>query len=524
MARKPRLEKLTISLLKPGSTREAVLRNRSAYSSHTVAAIAPSQPLLFVSATPPHAPRWARYLEGRVSPAFSGLVTASSSAVLFVEASNRLFAVTFGQGRYMIDDEALERDFGLRVVLNTVAPDQLKSVDAKTIEETTVHTRRDVSRESAFSAFGLDVSRDLLRAVTGTPLDETLAHRLTGADSLGITTRVQLDGLPELASRLLKAHEETTYKKNFDFVDHLRPEKDPARIQELDRQLVEALAAGNLDDVHLAAPETLDWLELAGFQLSTADDDEDPEPDPRISVYLKSVAGQEISLFRLKRDRLLAMSSGDQVMADWAIYRCIVYQVESGGALYVLSGGQWFRVDLSYKEQVYADVEALPKLEGLPDADAGNNEDAYNVKASAALGALCLDKKLVFDGGPDKMEICDILTSTRQMIHVKQRGSSSTLSHLFLQGLNSADRLLSDDEFRKQARDVIKAVSPASVDLIPIARPDPADYEVGFVVITRSNRATPLTLPFFSVVSLRAATRALRGPGYRVAVAAVKEV
>lgn len=71
---------------------------------------------------------------------------------------------------------------------NTVAPDGLKSVDAKTIEETTLHTRRDVSRDSAFAAFGLDPSRDLLRAVTGTPQDGTLAHRLTGADSLGIWT------------------------------------------------------------------------------------------------------------------------------------------------------------------------------------------------------------------------------------------------------------------------------------------------------------------------------------------------
>jgi uncharacterized protein (TIGR04141 family) len=524
MARKPRLEKLTISLLKQGSTRQAVLREPSAYTSHTVAAIDPSRPSLFVLSRVPHAPRWAKYLEGQVSPALSGLVTASSSAVLLVEANGRLFAVTFGQGRYMVDDEALERDFGLRVVLNTVAPDQLKSVDAKTIDETTVHTRRDVSRESALSAFGLDVSRDLLRAVTGTPLDETLAHRLTGADSLGITTRVQLGGLRELASRLLEAHEAITYKQNFDFIDHLRPEKDPARIEELDGRLIEALATKEIDDVHLAAPQTLDWLELAGFRLSTVDGDEDPAADPRISVYLASVVGKEIDLPRLRRDRLCAMSSGDQVMAEWSIYRCIVYQVESGGALYVLTGGQWFRVDLAYKEQVYADVEALAKLEGLPDADAGSGEDAYNVKAATALGGLCLDRKLVYDGGPDKMEICDILTNARQMIHVKQRGSSSTLSHLFLQGLNSAERLLADEEFRKQARDVIEAENPTFVDLVPVARPDPANYEVGFVVITRSERSTPLTLPFFSVVSLRAATRALRGFGYGVSVAAVKEV
>jgi Family of unknown function (DUF6119) len=101
-----------------------------------------------------------------------GLLTASSSAVLLIEAAQRHFAVTFGQGRHLLDPEAYEQDFGLKVVLNTVARDQLKSVDAKTIEETTLHTRRDVSRDSSFAAFGLDVSRDLLRAVTGTPQEK----------------------------------------------------------------------------------------------------------------------------------------------------------------------------------------------------------------------------------------------------------------------------------------------------------------------------------------------------------------
>lgn len=523
MARKPRLEKLTISLLKQGVKREEILREPSLYASHTVIAVDPSQPSLFVLAKNPHPPRWTRYLEGQISPALSGLVTASSSAVLLVEARSRLFAVTFGQGRYMLDDETLERDFGLRVVLNTVAPDQLKSVDAKTIDETTVHTRRDVSHESALSAFGLDVSRDLLRAVTGTPTDETLAHRLTGADALGITTRAQLGGLRELTGRLLKAHEATAYKKNFDFIDYLRPEKDHGQIEELDGKLIEALATKKIDDAHLAAPETLDWLELSGFGFSVETHDKDPEADPRISVYLAGVAGGEINLARLKRDRLYAMSSSEQVMAAWPIYRCLVYQVETGGALYVLSAGQWFRVDVTYKEQVYAEVEALAELEGLPDADAGSSESDYNIKAAAALGGLCLDKKMVFDGGPDKMEICDVLTNARQLIHVKQRGSSSTLSHLFLQGLNSAERMFTDDEFRRQAREVIAAENPTFVDLVPVSRPDPANYEVVFVVITRSERSTPLTLPFFSVVSLRAAARTLRGLNYRVSVAAVKE-
>lgn len=97
------------------------------------------------------------------------LATASASGVLIFEAAERFFAVTWGQGCHLLETDGFEQDFGLKVVLNTVAPDQLKSVDAKTIDETTVRTRRDVSRDSPFTAFELDPSRDLLRAVTGTP-------------------------------------------------------------------------------------------------------------------------------------------------------------------------------------------------------------------------------------------------------------------------------------------------------------------------------------------------------------------
>jgi uncharacterized protein (TIGR04141 family) len=210
-------------------------------------------------------------------------------------------------------------------------------------------------------------------------------------------------------------------------------------------------------------------------------------------------------------------------MASWPVYRCVVYQIELDGSLYVLSAGQWFRVDLDYKTKVYADVEALQRLDGLPDADPGTDEPTYNLKAAEAIGGLCLDQKFVFDGGPDKIEICDILKPDATLIHVKQRGSSSTLSHLFNQGVNSAERLLLDSDFRRKARAVAARENPAFANVLPETRPQAPDHQIAFVVITRSERATPLTLPFFSVVSLRAAARHLDGFGFRVAVAAVRE-
>jgi uncharacterized protein (TIGR04141 family) len=506
-------------------TRDDALRDVGALAPHVVPALSAETPSLFVSSTPPHPPTWLWFLNPHVTGDLTGLYAASSSAVLFVEASGRVFAVTFGQGRHLLNGEAFESDFGLKVVLNTVAPDQLKSVDAKTIDETTMHTRRDVSRDSSFSAFGLDVSRDLLRAVTGTPQDETLGPRLTGSDALGLHTHVRVPKLSELATRLLQAYESNAYKTHFDFIDYLRPEKSAERIRELEQHLVDTLRQGEIQDVHLAAPEPLDWLDIDGFRFSTQPAEKANDNDPRITEYLATREGEDITLKTLRDDRMLAMRASDgQAQGDWQVLRCIVYQAELEGQLYVLSAGDWFRVNLNFKERVYEDVGKLTLLDGLPDADSGTDEDAYNHKAAAALDALCLDKKLVYDDGPDKMEICDILTRGGGLIHVKQRGSSSTLSHLFSQGLNSAERLLQDADFRSKARAVVAAENPEFTDVLPADRANPESHEVTFVVITRSKRDTPLTLPFFSVVSLRAAASRLRGFGFPVSIAAVREL
>jgi uncharacterized protein (TIGR04141 family) len=525
MARPRRLQKLTFSLLKEGASREDAFRAVDGLSAHVVPPITTQAETLFVHAPPPHAPGWQSYIAPHVRGGLANLFSGGAAAVLLLGVDGRDFAVGFGQSRHLLNDEAFEEDFGLRVVLNTVAPDRLRSVDAKNIDETTMHTRLDLSRESSFSTFGLDVTHDLVRAVTGTPTDETLAHRFTGADALGVSTRTQLPELPQLGHRLLEAFGSDDYKRNFDFIDYLRPEKKPSRISELNNVLLHALNRREIDDLHLAAPEPLDWMEILGFRFtSDGGAAADVDPDPRISRYLSSVAGRELDLDDLKSDRMVAIRAADhRPLADWSIFKCVVYQVDLDDDMYVLSAGRWFRVSRGCKERVYGDVADLRQFVGLPDADPKTNEDAYNRKAAVSLGALCLDQQFVYDGGPDKMEICDILTPAGGMIHVKQRGSSSTLSHLFAQGVNAAERMLSDAEFRRQARHVVRNADPAFADVIAEGRPDPSALEVTFAVITRSQRETPLTLPFFSVLSLRTAVQRLRALGCPVSVAPVRE-
>jgi uncharacterized protein (TIGR04141 family) len=381
MPREPRLRRLTFSLLKEGLERGDALRNPGDVRGFVVPALHSERDSLFVAARDPHPPWWKDFLNPHVDGELDDLWTASSSAVLLLEAAARLFAVTFGQGRHLLDADAVEADFGLKVTLNTVRPDQLKSVDAKTIDETTLHTRRDVSRDSTFAGFDLDVTRDLLRSVTGTPPDETLARRLTGADAIALNTRAQVPELPALCEQLLEAYGLDAYKQNFEFIDYLRPEKRAGRLRELELRLLDALNLREIDDVHLACPEPMDWLDVAGFRYSR-DPDVELDADPRISAYLDLHEDGDVDLDTLKSDRLYAIRDSDGLsLREWPVYRCLVYETELHGDLYVLSAGEWFRISLSFKDRVYAYANELPETSlALPEPDAGPTRIATTVR------------------------------------------------------------------------------------------------------------------------------------------------
>jgi hypothetical protein len=94
MARPPRQQKLTLSLLKEGMTRGDALRDSAAVTPHVVPALASKASSLFLASTAPHPPPWQSFLEDHVKGNLTGLYAASASGVLLLEASKRLFAGT----------------------------------------------------------------------------------------------------------------------------------------------------------------------------------------------------------------------------------------------------------------------------------------------------------------------------------------------------------------------------------------------------------------------------------------------
>ncbi|MGT4071592.1 UNVERIFIED_CONTAM: TIGR04141 family sporadically distributed protein, partial [Aeromonas hydrophila] len=68
------------------------------------------------------------------------------SAIFLTRAGNRLFALSFGHGRHLLNPGCYEDRFGLRVTLNSVDPDMLRAVDVTTLEANPFHGKRQATR------------------------------------------------------------------------------------------------------------------------------------------------------------------------------------------------------------------------------------------------------------------------------------------------------------------------------------------------------------------------------------------
>jgi uncharacterized protein (TIGR04141 family) len=515
------LRALTVYLAKQGMT-ESDLINRTRAPKRKSVSVAPGvKGSLYAEASTPREPSWASFLREGVQIDDLGLRSSSASAVLVLSSGRRLFALSFGHGRHLLDAAAIEGNFGLRTTLNAVSADRIRSIDKKAFEGIATHTREQASKETGIADFGLNVERDVLRAVVGAPDDQQLATSLAGMDALTARCRLRLVDLPAKLDQLLAISAKTTYKDRFPWVDNIAEVRDRSLKDHLDLKLVHAIRTGQLHAMWLAIPEILDWPTIGGFRYSRSPEDE-RLPDVHFSSFLgrfKDINSVDLNV--LKKNKVHAISAvTDHEIDSWSIYRCICGELEHKGATYLLNGGSWYRVDPSFVRRVRTEIDTIGPTKGsLPDMVAGEDEGSYNVRLAKSLPRSAhLDRQLLsYGGGRSRIEFCDVMAGDRRLLHVKRYAGSSVLSHLFAQGVVSATAFASDEAFRAE----VNAKLPPHLRLPnPRQRPDSSKYEVGYVVASRSSKA--LVLPFFSSVTLRNAHQTLRGLGYSVTLTKVR--
>jgi uncharacterized protein (TIGR04141 family) len=158
---------------------------------------------LYVKTSVDRAPAWLSLFEDAVRLDRNSIYNASSAAIFLITVGNRNFAMTFGYGKSLLHPGCWEEDFGLKVTLNSVDPQKIRSIDRVKFDAISQHSQIQASTDAGIADFGLDVEQDLLRAVTGKPRRGDLGSRLTGKDALKCDVRITLEDVPRLLAAYL---------------------------------------------------------------------------------------------------------------------------------------------------------------------------------------------------------------------------------------------------------------------------------------------------------------------------------
>lgn len=518
MPRGSRNQRLNIFLFKEGTTRDQVLRE----DVRNLAVVPISADLNFEGAiitkgTPPNPPRWKQFVQAGTEQDLGPLTNQTASCLVVLSAHGRTFAVSFGFARHWIDETRIVRRFGMIVTLNTVHPDRIRSVDREEFETIQRKTRSQTSVSAGMENFGLDVQRDLLRSVTGQPEDQDFARHVTGADNLIVTAPITFAQLGDKCGEALERYNWDTYRERFAWIDNFARVNDPVLIADLDAALVETLRTGAPENAFLTPPDTLDTQEHRGFRYPNQRTGADPYADLRLEDFFDRVNAADITIDKLKQWRIREYTTNDEIPSRrFRVYDALIYEVQRGNKLYTLSLGEWFEVAQDHVAAVNAEIAQIPDHNALAldDARPGEPEGEYNRRAAANSGghlALLDARPVRYGGGRSAIEICDLLAADRNFIHVKAKTKSSTLSHLFAQGLNSA-QAFRDARFRELAA----AECPDSHRFIFDGEPRVSDHMVTYAIITQADGSLRDALPFFSKQSLANAARELVNIGYQV--------
>jgi uncharacterized protein (TIGR04141 family) len=503
---------------------------------------------LFEATPIPHRPDWADFVEGSF-PGVSVPFTSAPSALLVVRVRPAgrgrrrqvLFAFPFGPaGRFLLRSDSYERGYGLRTALNILYPragagaGRIRSIDSKRRAATIVRSRIQASEPSDFEVFDVNHLRDTVNKAIGIPADQdSWGRRIGGGDSITFSLDTELSAIGTLCRQIEQTHAQDDYKDHFDWIDYIKPIDDPRHVERLEGEVLSRLRSQDLSSLALAPPEIVDWEQAAGFhfhfdrrqgQARSAV----THSDLRLSDYLtglprvKDLNGLDVAFLR---NRHIDVVDGSGVrLFRWPVWRCLVAELVMDGVTYILDEGDFFEVRADYLHSLDEFVSGIPSSSVvLPTTTPTTSEKDYNTHAATTSDQLLLlDRKLVrVSSRTTPIEICDLLTTGGHLIHVKRHFGSSDLSHLFSQGLVSAELLQSSPEFRRNAIDTIcdeGGTSSPFGELIEESGLIPSEFEIVFAVAERWRGRTPAeALPFFSKINLREVAINLRARGFRVA-------
>jgi len=517
---KTRKERLSIYLAKNSfATNELILKTENAKAAIEFS-IQEFKSTLYVKKDPPAiTPSWTKLLTQNENIPKDIFGTSSTvGAALVIECEGQKFILTFGSGYHLINSESIERDFGLRVTLNSVDPDKLRSLDKASYDHNSLNSRTQSPQDVDIFDLAIDSEIDLLYAVTGASKIEVFGSHVTGRDALTLFLEIDLKGIPAVLIEAIKKYK-SKLPVEFEWVDNINRVRDKEMISLLDLFLDDSLANPTASNIWLGEPEIVDWESQIGysFDLRPKTARHPTLELKQLHEYLKDL-GHTPNTYSLKETSVHINNSEFQSTKSWSAYRCLYAEIKNDDHQFILRNGIWYKVDDNFSKKIDDYLTTITTYQHQLPIYNHDREEEYNeevVKKDPSF--VLMDKKTIKTGGSyDKLEFCDLIKDGTDLIHVKYYRSSNTLSHLFAQGHVSAETFIKDVDFRK----LLNPKLPDTIKLKdPNPRPDPNSYRIVYAIAT--SKKIPLELPFFSKITLKNSTRTLRALDFNVEISAI---
>ena len=470
-------------------------------------------------------PKWKEFIESGIEPAVQ-IDNRGIGALLFIPVKeNRYLVVSFGSGHFKLKNDAIENNFGLRVVVNSVDPENISNVDTSTIDSVTVNRRIQTSKTSNLNIFGVDIERDILKKIKGVPRDTNFASLLTGGDTLTISSEVTPSTIRRKCEQIFEVYERDDYKTSFPWIDQINQVRDKQSIERLDEMIVNKInffveGSDTINDIHLAPPEIVDPHEnrkIKYYGFYSRNEFEELDINNYLSELKTKQCKVDIDKLRNKHKVQFILEDGRSSYPKWSIYKCLVLEEKIGKEFYVLSGGNWYKIDNDYAQSINRYFDALEKTSF--DSTSNIPEKEYIAQlCNRNSGYINLDgKNIKCKNWSSPIEACDIYDLQKKIfIHIKKGEQSSNLSHLFNQGFVSAEAFLHEEEFRVKLTNKINNLSNGANIVNLKDKPETRDFTVLFLVIRKPYESDgTLGLPFFSKVILRHKLGRIEDYGYK---------
>ena len=487
----------------------------------------------------PQIPAWQRFVQDALALQDFARSSLSLGAIIFdaidYQNTTRWLAWTFGSGSRALKRSATDPRFGLLVALNALAaghvsddnePSSHKGVKLSDLRYRqrgpyAQQTGHRSTRGIPLSGFRMDPQSDLLSAVGGHTADPMLVDVLGGRSVRFRADVSNLDDLTRLEAQIVQRSIDDAYRAEFAWVDNVTLIEDEDVIATLRTELAnQVLQTPVPPTVDVILPDDLlDVDDTRSIQYVLPPKKWQTQADSTTLTvsqvaYLLRKHGEGHETDGLA-DELRFLDASRSLIGSQTIFECLSAELSLAGYEYIAYDGDFYRVEPGFVRNIDAEIETIQEARCKLPCYEGSDERTFNTKVGAECSNdfVVLDRSLIYLANQTGVESCDMVGRPGTLIHVKRRGKSSTLSHLFMQAVNSCELLTGSADARDQLRQMVlssAATDHLKSDILNIA--DKLDQghrglQIVFAFLGDWRGKTVLNLPLFSRISLVQASR-----------------